>query len=528
MEVLDQPACLLQKIDFDKTNSFSKFFIDYISGNSALNSFHNGLPSIENFKEQIKRRNFNDSNRPVLYKTLKSQYREIELGDKLEVNLELLKDSKTFTITTGHQLNIFTGPLYFIYKIVTVIRACEELKSAYPEYNFVPVYWMASEDHDFEEISHFRYGGKKFQWQTEQTGAVGHFNPKELKEIIESFPGIPAFFQEAYLKSTTLAEAVRKYVHHLFGEQGLVVIDADDAQCKSLFEEVITSDLFDHGPEKVVSGTTSKLEALGYKTQVFPREINFFYLKDDIRARIERNGDAFQVVDTAIEFNETELKNEVKEHPERFSPNVVLRPLYQECILPNLAYVGGPSELVYWLQLKDNFDQFDVTFPLLMPRNFAGIIDKNTSRKIEKAGLSWEDLFKNELDLVNEKVAEATQFKLDLQEQKNELKALFEKALEQAGEIDSTLERTVAGEHRRTEKSLEKIEKKLLKAERKNQEVLVNRIYAIKEFIFPGGAPQERKDNFLNFFLNDPNFINLCLASFDPFDYRFHLLSTNE
>lgn len=528
MEVLDLPACLLSKIDFEKTNSFSKSFLDYISGNESLRCFHNGLPSKENLRKQIDSRNFNDANRSILVQVLKQQYADLEISESLSTNIDQLNDSRTFTITTGHQLNIFTGPLYFIYKIVTVIRACEELKEAYPEFNFVPVYWMASEDHDFDEISYFRFGGKKFQWQTNQTGAVGHFNPKELKGIIDQFPGIPAFFQEAYLKSNTLAEAARKYVNHLFGEHGLVVVDADDAQCKSMFKEVIEADIFDHIPQQKVSSTSKELEKLGYKAQIFPREINFFYLKGDVRNRIEVEGDNYSIVDTEIKFTKEEIQQEIEEHTERFSPNVVLRPIYQECILPNLAYVGGPSELVYWLQLKDNFDHFGITFPLLMPRSFGAILDHRTLDRIEKAQLSFEDLFKNELDLVNEKVKETTQFNLDLSAQKQELKQLFDKAISQAKAIDPTLEKTVLGEHRKSEKSLEKVEKKLLKAERKNQEILVNRIYAIKEVLFPDGAPQERKDNFLNFFLNDPKFIHLCLESFDPFDFRFHLLSTNE
>jgi bacillithiol biosynthesis cysteine-adding enzyme BshC len=528
MEVLDLPACLLSKIDFDKTNSFSKSFLDYISGNEKLKEFHNGLPTKENLRAQIDKRNFNDSNRSKLHEVLKKQYEGLEISEVLSSHLNLLENKTTFTITTGHQLNIFTGPLYFIYKIVTVIKACKEMKESYPEFDFVPIYWMASEDHDFDEISYFRYGGKKFQWQTEQTGAVGHFNPKELKGIIEEFPGIPVFFQDAYQTSKTLAEAVRKYVNHLFGDSGLVVIDADDKRCKSLFRDVINADIFDHIPHQKVSKTSTRLNDLGYKAQVYPREINFFYLKGNIRNRIEIDGNKYAVVDTDITFSKEEIQKEIDEYPERFSPNVVLRPLYQEYLLPNLAYVGGPSELVYWLQLKDNFDHFHVRFPLLMPRNFGAVLDKRTLSKIEKAQLSFEDLFKNELDLVNDKVAEETQFDLDLSRQKQELKRLFDQALEQAKSIDNTLERTVHGEHRKAEKSLEKIEKKLLKAERKNQEVLVNRIYSIKEVLFPEGAPQERKDNFLNFFLNDPNFIHLCLESFDPFDYRFHLISTNE
>lgn len=528
MEVLDQPACLLHKIDFSKTNSFSKFFLDYLSNAKDLSKFHNGIPTKEALFKQIGKRNFDPAVRPILHDVLKKQYREIELSDRLKTNLEQLKDEKTFTITTGHQLNIFTGPLYFIYKIVTIIRACEELKKTYPDYNFVPVYWMASEDHDFEEISYFRYAGKKFEWQSEQNGAVGRFNPKELKQIIDEFPGIPAFFQEAYLKSKTLAEAVRKYVNHLFGDHGLVVLDADDHALKSIFKPVITADLFEHLPEKNIQETTRTLEKLGYKTQVNPREVNFFYLKDDLRARIESVGDQYVVVDTDISFSEEALRQEVDEYPERFSPNVVLRPLYQEMILPNLAYVGGPAELVYWLQLKDNFDHFNTTFPLLMPRNFAAVIDRNTKRKIIQTELSWEDIFKNEVELVNQKVKENSQETLELSSQKVRLDTLFEEALTFAKSIDHTLEKTVNGEHRKAEKTLERIETKLLRAERRNHEVLINRISAIKGALFPNGRPQERVDNFLNFYLNDPNFVALCLEAFDPFDFRFHLIRTNE
>ena len=528
MEVSDQPACLLHKTNFEQTNSFSSFFLDYISGNKALEPFHNGLPTLANFGRQIEKRNFNDANRKILHEVLLSQYQGIETSELLDTNLSKLKEKTTFTITTGHQLNIFTGPLYFIYKIVTVIRACQELKKSYPAYDFVPVYWMASEDHDFEEISYFRYNGRKFQWNTEQRGAVGHFDPKELKALIHEFPGIPSFFKEAYLKSNSLAEAVRKYVNHLFGDQGLVVVDADEPALKTMFNEVITADLFEHSPQQKVQKTTADLELLGYKTQVHAREINLFYLKENLRARIEKVNEEYIVVDSDIKFTEEALRSEISSHPERFSPNVVLRPIYQEYILPNLAYVGGPSELVYWLQLKDNFDHFGITFPLLMPRNFAGVIDRSTQRKIIQTELSWEDLFKDEHTLINEKVAQKTEFSLDLNDQKKHLDQLFEKALDQAKKIDNTLERTVLGEHRKAEKTLERIEKKLLKAERKNQEVLVNRICTIKEFLFPDGAPQERKDNFLNFFLNDPNFIDLCMKAFDPFDYRFHLIGTNE
>lgn len=528
MDTLEKTDCLLTKIPFEKTNSFSNFFLDYISGDHKLTPFHNGLPTSKNLLKQIDARNFPSQHREVLVRVLKEQHSQSDLSEKTIQNLEDLKSENTFTVTTGHQLNIFTGPLYVVYKIVSVIRACEELKKLRPDCNFVPVYWMASEDHDFDEINHFRFNGQKFSWDTDQVGAVGRFDTKTIKSIFDQIIGLPDFFAEAYLKQKDLASAVRYYMNHLFSEYGLVIIDADNKEFKQLFSPVIHADVFDHIPERQVASTTAKLTTLGYKTQVNPREINFFYMKEDIRSRIVKSNDRYEVLDTDISFTPEEIKQEIENHPEYFSPNVVLRPLYQEFLLPNLSYVGGPSELVYWLQLKGVFDHFNTTFPLLMPRNFAGVLTPGNVQKLNKTGLSFEDVFKEENQLVKEKVIENTAYKMDLDEQKEKLKSIFEQAQAQAIQIDGTLEKLVLAEHRKSEKSIEKIEQKILKAERKNQEVLVNRIYTLKEALFPGGSPQERKDNFLNFYLSNDQFISFCMQSFDPFDYRFHLIEVNE
>ncbi|MCE7996706.1 MAG: bacillithiol biosynthesis cysteine-adding enzyme BshC [Roseivirga sp.] len=528
MTVQEKESALLSKIPFASTNSFSQSFLDYIGGKESLTPFYKELPEIENFKGQLENRNFPSGHRTVVAEVLEKQYEGFDLSESTKRNIDLIRDQKTFTITTGHQLNIFTGPLYFIYKIVTVIRACESLKEKYPQYNFVPVYWMASEDHDFDEISHFRFNGKKFSWNTDQTGAVGRFNTKELKSIFEEIISIPGFFQEAYLKRKTLAEAGRHYVNALFGDKGLVVIDADDHNLKTLLKPVITDDIFKGSPKKLVEATSQQLENLGYKTQVFPREINFFYLKDNVRSRIVSSEGMYEVLDTDIRFSESALQAEIEEFPERFSPNVVLRPLYQELLLPNLAYVGGPSELVYWLQLKDVFQHFETTFPLLMPRNFAGVVTPNILSKIKKEGLSFEEIFSDENELIKTKVSENSSHELALGSELERLDSVFNEVMTQAMGIDPTLEKLVAAERKKTENCIHKIEKKLLKAEKRNQETLVNRIYSIKEALFPGGSPQERKDNFLNFYIPDPNFIDSCMECFDAFDYRFHLITAYE
>lgn len=512
-----------ETLPLDETDCFSSFFIDYINQKKELASFYNDFPTVENFEKIIKNRQFNDGNRSVLVEVLKKQYKSLDINSAVTANIESLGDSKTFTVTTGHQLNIFTGPLYFIYKIVTVINACKTLKQAYPDYNFVPVYWMASEDHDFDEINHFFFEGKKYEWQTDQTGAVGHFDPSGLKEIADKLPKGAAFFKEAYSKKT-LADAGRAYVNHLFGNEGLLVVDGDQADLKALFAPVIEDDLFIHSSEDLVAKTSSTLEELGYKTQVRARQINFFYLDQGVRERIEKTDEGFEVVDTNLKFSDEEMRKLIKAHPERFSPNVILRPLYQETILPNLAYVGGPSEAVYWLQLKGAFDHFKTAFPLLMPRNFALVVPEATSVKWKKTGLNQSDLFLSAEKAFEKWVKANCDHEISYSNELEELKELENSLKNKAADVDPTLTQHIEALHASFSKRIEKAEKKLVRAEKRLHEDRRRQIESVKEALFPGGSLQERKDNFLNFYLNDPEFVKKLLSTFDALDYRMYLL----
>ncbi|MCA6394106.1 MAG: bacillithiol biosynthesis BshC, partial [Cytophagales bacterium] len=264
-----------RKIDFTDTHAFSPFFLDYINQKDTLKKFYSRFPSVASFEDQIKEKAaFPQEKRLSLMHELTRQYSNLTINEKVKQNIASLGDSKTFTVTTGHQLNIFTGPLYFIYKIITVINACKELKAAYPAYHFVPVYWMASEDHDYEEIKYFRLYGKKYVWSTEQQGAVGRFHTKELKNLFNEIPGEISLFKEAYTKSTNLSQAVRQYVNALFGREGLVVVDADNRELKKWFAHVIKDDLVKHSAKSLVDQYSQELQSCGYHTQVNAREIN--------------------------------------------------------------------------------------------------------------------------------------------------------------------------------------------------------------------------------------------------------------
>lgn len=520
----------LHHVDFPDTHTFSDSFLDYISGKATLKPFYHRAPEISNFKQQLeeKANSFSTATRNQLVASLQKQYDKVEVSETVKNNITSLNDSRTFTITTGHQLNIFTGPLYFIYKIVTVVNTCKILKQQYPEYNFVPVYWMASEDHDYDEIKSFQLYGKKYTWECDERGAVGRFSTASLKKLLNEVPGDINLFKEAYTKYGTLAQAVRCYVNELFGESGVIVIDGDDRDLKKILAPVIEDDLFNHASKKLVENTNAQLEKAGYKTQIYARDINFFYLDSDLRTRLEKIEDRFAAVDTTLSFTATEIKKLIQDEPEKFSPNVVLRPLYQEMILPNLAYTGGPAEVVYWLQLKSVFDHYKIPFPILLPRNFALIIDAVTNRKFEKTGLIVADLFLEKNYLFNHFIIKHSRDKVKLNGEKEAIERYFETIKKQAESVDTTLAPFVGAEARRAIKSLEKIEQKMLRAEKRFQSDKLRQIEAVKDALFPNGNLQERTDNFLNFYQQDKNFIHSLLQQFNPFDFRLHVLVYND
>ncbi len=511
----------INQLPLSEVNQFSSLFLDFIQQSSKVKEFYSNFPDIQGFNLQIAAKKLDADKRKVLVETLKKQY--INLPN--QPNLDILLNENTFTVTTGHQLNIFTGPLYVVYKMITTINLAKKLKSYFPEYNFVPVYWMATEDHDFAEINHFSLFGKNLAWETQQTGAVGRMNPKELEKLISEMAECPAIFKNAYLNNETLTDAARCYAHELFGNQGLICIDADDRELKRQFIPVIKNDLLQHTAFDVVTKTTKELESLGYKTQIAPREINFFYLIDGVRERIVKEDNLYKVLNTDIQFSEAEILTLLENEPERFSPNVVLRPVYQEVILPNLAYIGGPSEVPYWLQLKEIFEIHQIPFPILMPRNFGLVVNKPSAKKIEKLGLSTNDLFLDEISLKKNFVEKNSQNTLSLSTESQDFIQIFDKILEKAVKVDKTLEGAVKGEQQKVLNALENLEKRLKKAEERNQETEVNQLLGLKQKLFPNGVPQERAENFLNFYLNNPEFLNQVSEVFDPLDFSFYIMA---
>ncbi|MEY4986888.1 MAG: hypothetical protein RL567_667 [Bacteroidota bacterium] len=502
----------------DQIKGFGKLLKNYLAGDQALKPLYGNAPNIASFQAQINSKK--SVNRSLLVQVLKEQYQ----GLSNIPNLKSLEDPNTFTVTTGHQLNLFTGPLYVIFKIISTINLSRQLKKAYPDYNFIPVYWMASEDHDWDEINHFHLFGKKIQWDTDQKGPVGRFDIAGLSSIWAELPsGIPVF-KESYADATSLSAAVRLYMHTLFGQEGLICLDADDARLKRSFIPVMQADLLENKHLDCVNASNAILTNLGYSPQIYAREINFFYMLDGVRERIEKQGDAFKVLNQALRFSENELKAEIEAHPERFSPNVALRPIYQETILPNLAYLGGAAEVAYWFQLKEIFDLHQVPFPILLPRNFGVIIPPLEAARLEKLEISIPDIFQDERSLKQQFVDKHTKHALDLGNEQERLSTLMSKIAQKAQAIDETLEASVLAEETRWQKGLERLTKKMRKAEERNQTVGLGQIQALKEKLFPEGNWQERHTNFLEFLLNYPTLLADLLAVLDPLTFELFVM----
>ena len=526
-------------LPFRKTGYFSSLICDYIEGMPELETLYNRFPKIENFRAQIKEKeSYPQTHRDVLVNALKQQYSVLETSELTLENINSLGNTGTYTIVTGHQLNLFTGPLYFLYKIISTINLAKELKDEYPSYNFVPVYWMATEDHDFEEINYFNFQGKKILWNRKASGAVGDLSTEGLDEVFEIFSlgvggsknatYLKELFAKAYLEHKTLTDATRFLANELFNEQGLVIVDGDDKSLKQLLLPYMKKDIFEQISFRDISNKIEEIQKINsdYPVQVNPREINYFYLIEGVRERIIEKDGSYFVNDTQLSFSKEELIKEMEEYPERFSPNVVARPLYQEVILPNLCYIGGGGELAYWLELKSSFASMDVPFPILLLRNSALVITGKQREKLQRLNVSYDDIFLKQHSLINKKIREISNIDIDFTPQKKHLEEQFKGMYELAEQTDKSFLGAVKAQEVKQKKGLDNLEKRLLKAQKRKLEDHVVRLTDIQNQLFHGQSLQERQLNFSELYLEyGDDLLPMLLKSLNPLDLSFVILT---
>jgi bacillithiol biosynthesis cysteine-adding enzyme BshC len=306
---------------------------------------------------------------------------------------------------------------------------------------------------------------------------------------------IVGLMKDSYKEGDSIQSSNFKIVNALFGEYGLVVLLPDNTELKRQMTPIFKDDLLHQTASDIVEETADRVDKAGYKVQANPREINLFYLKDNVRERIEKRNAQYSILNSQLSFKEEDILRELDEHPDRFSPNVILRGLYQETILPNLAFVGGGGETAYWLQLKDLFNHYKVPFPMLILRNSFMIVEKKWQDKINKLGFSIEDFFLSQEELLNRIVMNESKNEVKLNGSLTELEKMYESFKKQASAVDSSLEKHVEALKLRTVHRLQELEKKMLRAEKRKFTDQQRQINTIKEHLFPGNGLQERHEN---------------------------------
>lgn len=522
----------IQKIPYDKIPQFSSKDIAYLSESPALRPFYKYPPKISSFPDVILDKQKDLTDRALLVKVLQEQYQSIPTNDLVHKNIQSLAFNNTFTITTAHQPCLFTGPLYYLYKIASTLHLTRRLSVELPQFQFVPVFVSGAEDHDFGEINHAHLYGKSIVWQNEQSGGVGGMSTESLPQVLTELEAILGvsdaaknvfdMVQKCYTRYPLYGQATVALVNELFKDFGLVVIDMNHPELKRRFIPVMQKELLEQPSVAFIEQAAKDLELAGFSGQAHPRDINLFYFKDQLRSRIVLEEGRYKVLQTSLEFSPAEILEELHTHPEHFSPNVVLRPLYQEIILPNLAYIGGGGEIAYWLERMQQFQFFGVNFPMLIRRNSLLWVDKGSAKKLAKLELSIEDLLQDTEILIKKYLHEHSEHELNLDQEKTKLEEIFDGVARIAESSDPTLVKTVLAEKVKQVKSLEQIELRLLRAEKQKQETTLNQIKTLKEKLFPANGLQERHDNFLPLFVNHgQEFLSFLVDNLAPFDKNF-------
>ncbi|MFP3596001.1 bacillithiol biosynthesis cysteine-adding enzyme BshC [Chryseobacterium sp. SIMBA_029] len=498
----------INKISFNDIENIPQLVKDFLNQN--IEGFEDYTFSLDHFIKQIHLRkdSFTSNQREVLSETIEKQLSGLTLSIKQKENIDYLRQPNTFTITTGHQLNLFSGPVFFVYKILQTIKTCSYLKENFPDFNFVPVYWMASEDHDFAEINHFKTENNYYETNEKSGGPVGRIQISDTffisefeKEFKDSVFGteLILMLKEAYKVGNTLTDAIKILVNRLFSEFGLLILDGDSKELKMQIRDIFKDELLNSSLQKSSKEKVDFLTEKYGKVQVNPRDINLFYLSDT-RDRIEFDGNNYHIVDKNIQFTQEEILDELENFPEKFSPNALMRPVYQENILPNLAYIGGNAEIMYWLELKDYFSLINIPFPILIPRNSMLFIKEKTIGKIEKLDLKLEDFFQNFTVITNRRILKDNTTVQLLDEKENLLITNFSELKAAAETTEKSFGNMVKAEEVRQLKSFKRMKKRLLHAEKIKQNELLERLENLFLDVHPSKIWQERVYNFSVFF----------------------------
>lgn len=482
-------------------NYFNKLVLSYLNripDTSDLYAHYPDLMGFQNALQEIQRFKYD---RSTLVQVLLQQASTVtNTSAKTIENIHLLNQPTTYTITTGHQLCLFTGPAYFIYKIASIIQLSHELKRHFPYHQFVPVFWMNNEDHDIDEINHFTFNNRKYLWNKTTDGTpVFSLSTKGLEELFEEMKTSNVFTEEilqlyetAYLKHSSYTQATRYLINEIFGKEGIILIEPNAKPFKEQFKHHFYQDIINSLLYHAIQPTIEKLNKTHYPVQVTPREINTFLFHNHKRILIKKHEHSFHFKDTDIQWSKATLEEHLEKHTENFSPNVLLRPIYQQTILPNIAYVGGSAEVSYWLELKEVFKAFQTVYPVLIQRPVLFILPENIQRKMKKLNFNTDDFFTKEKHTLIKEILDKQQLSIHLEHYQKQFTSVFQELMLLAEPIDKTLIAYIQAEQAKNSNFIEKLEQKLNRQIKQKNDILIKQLEDIYHTFFPNNNMQER------------------------------------
>jgi len=511
-------------IHYGDLPGFSNLFLDYIT-------------EFENVSKYYKRNIHSPSDYTSLFASLskkdraltaetceiiKKQYSSYSPSKKTIHNIELLKSNNTFAVVTGQQLGIFGGPLYTFFKTISAIKLCAHLKESYQEYNFVPVFWLESEDHDFYEVSSTSVLGKENQLVTLEykdgleeevnRGPVSKnvFN-EDISNVIASLKenlrdtefkkGVMEYIDKIYRKDRTFLQSFFELLFGIFDEYGLVILDPSDEAIKHLLKPVFKKELQNFRTHtNILVERSAELDDV-YHAQVKVKPINLFMIEDNERLSVEPFENDFKLKGKRKKFTFEEIMAVAEEKPEKFSPNVLLRPICQDYLLPTACYVAGPGEISYFAQLMPLYDLYDVIAPMIYPRASATIIEKGVNNIFEKFSLSITDFLIEENSVFNKVMNSLSEIKLEsiFKDSGKDIELLFDNLRTYLFNIDKTLVDLTLKTQDRVLQSLEQLKTKAADAEKKKHDTVFRQLAKVSNILYPNQNLQEREINFLYF-----------------------------
>lgn len=508
-------------INFSDLPAHQNIFLDYLYEFEKVEKYFNkNFRDVDEYPVFLSElANYNRPHRDAVINIIKKQYQNLNASKQTEVNLELLSSKKTLAVVTGQQLGIFGGPMYTFYKTITAIKLCRSLKEKFEGYNFVPVFWLEGDDHDLDEVSSLNIIDKsnelkvlKFGDALEEgtnKGSVGHIKlTEDIRKFINEFNDETrdSDFKEdlmnrlntSYNEDATFNSAFRSLIFDIFDEYGLIIFNPQEIEIKRILKDIFKNELenFREHTDVLVEKSAELEEE--YHAQVKVKPINLFASEKDGRFLIEPVDENYRLKGKRKTLTKDELFEWLERAPEDFSPNVLLRPICQDYLLPTAFYIAGPGEISYFAQVTPLYGFFNVPQPYIYPRGSATIVEKNITNVLEKYNLKYTDLFFDEKELIEKVIGSLSEAKIDddILEAKKLIEEKIIKIRENFLQIDQTLGDVTDKSLERINQTLDQLMQKAKKAEERNHETAIRQVTKARNLFYPNNNLQERELNF--------------------------------